>query len=80
MFLNIPLIADWHAVTKRREHLVNENLMRENMKRRKKRHNPTKLGPRTVGPYRVNRTVTIELRQGVTECFNIRRVIPYRGE
>ncbi len=61
MFLNIPLIADWHAVTKRREHLVNKNRMRENRKHRrhdyavnervlKKRHNPTKLGPRTVGP------------------------------
>ncbi len=76
MFLNIPLIADWHAVTKRREHLVNENLMRENRKRHrhdyavddrvlKKRHIPTKLGPRTVGPYRViqthvNGTVTID--------------------
>ncbi len=23
MFLNIPLIADWHAITKRREHLMN---------------------------------------------------------
>jgi hypothetical protein len=94
MFLNIPLIADWHAVTKRREHLVNENLMRENRKRRrhdyavddrvlKKRHNPTKLGPRTDGPYRVvqthvNGTVTIELRHGVTERINIRRIIPYR--
>ena len=94
MFLNIPLIADWHAVTKRREHLVNENLMRENKKRRrhdyavdhrvlKKRHNPTKLGPRTTGPYRVvqthvNGTVTIELRHGVTERINIRRIIPYR--
>jgi hypothetical protein len=55
MFLNIPLIADWHAITKRREHLVNENLMRENRKRRrhdyaidqqvlKKWYKPTKLG------------------------------------
>ncbi len=77
MLLNIPLIANWHAVTKQREHLVNENLMRENRKRRshdyavnprvlKKRHNLTKLGPRTSGPYRVvqthvNGTVTIEL-------------------
>ena len=77
MFLNIPLIANWHAVMNRREHLVNENLMRENRKRHrhdyavdhrvlKKRHNPTKLGPRTTGPYRVvqthvNGTVTIEL-------------------
>jgi hypothetical protein len=32
MFLNIPLVANWHAVTKRREHLVNENLMHENKK------------------------------------------------
>ena len=94
MFLNIPLIADWHAVTKRREHLVNENLMRENKKRRrhdyaidqrvlKKRYKPTKLGPRTSGPYRVtqthvNGTITIDFRQGVTERINIRRVIPYK--
>jgi hypothetical protein len=34
MFLNIPLIADWHAITQRREHLIHENLMRENQKRR----------------------------------------------
>jgi transposase InsO family protein len=30
MFHIISLIADWHAVTKRREHLVNTNLMRKN--------------------------------------------------
>ena len=29
MFLNIPLIADWHAITQKREHLVNENLTSE---------------------------------------------------
>ncbi len=34
MFLNIPLIADWHAITQRREHLIHENLMRESQKRR----------------------------------------------
>ncbi len=34
MFLNIPLIADWHAITQRREHLINENLIRKNQKRR----------------------------------------------
>ncbi len=34
MFLNIPLIADWHAITLRREHLINKNLIRENQKRR----------------------------------------------
>jgi len=25
MFLNIPLIADWHAITLKREHLINES-------------------------------------------------------
>jgi hypothetical protein len=34
MFFNIPLIADWHAITQRQEHLIHENLMRENRKRR----------------------------------------------
>ena len=48
----------------------------------KKRHNPTKLGTRKNGPYKivqtyVNGIVTIELRQGVTERINIRRIIPY---
>jgi hypothetical protein len=32
MFLNIPLIADWHASTQRREHLIDKNLIRENQK------------------------------------------------
>ncbi len=34
MFLNIPLIADWHATTQRREHLIHENLIREKQERR----------------------------------------------
>jgi hypothetical protein len=33
MFLNIPLIVDWHAITQKREHLIHENLMQENQKR-----------------------------------------------
>ncbi|KAL7525960.1 hypothetical protein ACHAXR_004955, partial [Thalassiosira sp. AJA248-18] len=94
MFLNIPLIADWTAIHAHREQFVNENLRRANRKRRqydyapgqqvlKKVHDPTKLGVRTSGPYtiervHVNGTVTIELRQGVTERINIRRLIPYR--
>ncbi len=94
MFLNIPLIADWHAITQRREHLINENLVRENQKWRRydyvlnkgylrKKWKPRKLGERTSGPYRVlqthvNGTLTIELRQGISERINIRRVIPYR--
>ncbi len=34
MFLNSPFIANWHAITQKREHLIHENLMRENQKRR----------------------------------------------
>ena len=34
MFFNVPLIADWHAITRRREHHVNENLRRQNRRRR----------------------------------------------
>jgi hypothetical protein len=35
MFLNIPLIANWHAITLKQEHLIHENLLRENQKRRR---------------------------------------------
>ena len=92
MFLNVPLIADWHLIATRREHLVNEALRRQNQKRRsfdyvpgqkvlKKMHNPTKIGPRTLGPYEivqvhVNGTLSIILRQGVIERINIRRTFP----
>ena len=94
MFLNIPLIADWHATTLKREHLINESLMRENQKRRRYDYapqqkilqttwKPRKLGLRTTGPYTILRThvngaVTIELQPGISERLNIRRIIPYK--
>ncbi len=94
MFLNIPLIADWHTITQRQEHLIHENLIRENQKRRghdyapqqlvlKKKWKPKNIGERTSGPYKtvqvhVNGTVTIQLRPGLTERINIRRIIPYK--
>jgi hypothetical protein len=94
MFLNIPLIADWHAIIQKCEHLTNENLMRENYKQKcydyvpnqkllKKRHKTCKLGKKTSGPYKimqthVNGTVTIELKPGISERINICRVIPYK--
>jgi len=34
MFLNTPLIADWHAITQKQEHLIHENPLCENQKRR----------------------------------------------
>jgi hypothetical protein len=32
MFLNIPLIANWHAITQKREHLIHENLLKKSEK------------------------------------------------
>jgi hypothetical protein len=94
MFLNIPLIANWYAITQKREHIIHENLVQENQKRRwydylpeqsvlKKRWKPRKLYKRTSGPYRVlqtqvNNTVIIELRPGISERLNIWRVILYK--
>ena len=28
MFMNIPLLANWHAITMRREHVINNSLIR----------------------------------------------------
>ena len=92
MFLNLPLIADWHAINQKQEHLIPENLLCENQKRRryvpqkrvlKKLWRPRKLDKRISGLYRVvkthvNGTITIELRPGVSERLNIRRNIPYK--
>ena len=92
MFLNIPLVADWHQITKKREQMINQNLIRENNRRipydygvgqkvYKKIHDPTKLGKRNEGPYEIERvhvngTVTMRMRPGVTERINIRRIVP----
>ena len=94
MCLNIPLIADWHMITQHREHQANYRLMRQNAQQRqydykigqkvlKKLHKPAKLGQRTSGPFdilqvHVNGTITMQLRPGVTERINIRRVIPFK--
>ncbi len=49
----------------------------------KKRHKTCKLGQKTSGPYKiiqthVNRTLTVELKPGILERLNIRRVLPYK--
>jgi hypothetical protein len=93
-FLNTPLISDWHTITQRQEHLMNENLISKNQKHQqydyfppqrvlKKKWKPRKLSERTSGPYRVlqthvHGTLTIELQPGVSERLNIRRVTPYK--
>ena len=66
MFLNIRLIANWHAITQKREHLIHETLIQENQKRRwydylpgqrvlKKHWKPCKLDARTSGPTEYSR-------------------------
>ena len=94
MFLDVPLIAEWQAIQLHRRTIVNERLRKANMGRRsydyiqgqkvlKKYPKSDKLGLRKEGPYLItqvhtNGNVTIELRPGVTERINIRRVEPYR--
>ena len=93
MFLNVPLVADWQTISRKREHHVKQNLRKANAKRRsfdyakgrqvlKKVHNTKKLGVRTTGPYpiqrvHVNVNFTIELRPGLLERINIRQLVPY---
>jgi len=93
VFLNVPLIADWFAISQQREQLVNESLRCQNQKHHsfdyvqghcvlKKIYKPTKLGEQNEGPYRINQvhangTLTIQLRPGLFERINIRRVKPY---
>ena len=90
----MPLIANWQAIARTCAHHVNENLQCANRKQLqfnyapgqqvlKKVHDPTKLGVRTEGPYtieciHVDGNLTILLREGITECINICRVLPYR--
>ncbi len=92
-FFNVLLIADWQAIAHTCEHHVNENLQYANKKQcqfdyalgqqiLKKVHDPTKLGVRTEGTYifervHINGNLTILLREGIIECINIRKVLPY---
>ena len=94
MLLDIPLLVDLAQIRDKRQIAVDENLRRTTAKRSsydyqpgqsilKKRHEWTKLGERWDGPYpiqkvHVNGNVTVELREGVTERLNIRRIKPYR--
>ncbi len=89
----MPLISDWQAIARTREHHVNESLQCANRKKLqfdyawgqqvlKEVHNPTELGVRMEDPYtiecvQVNGNLTILLREGITECINIHRVLLY---
>ena len=91
MFLNLPVLADLHALHAKRSEIVLKNLEISN--RRRIRHVyvagervlltnvESKLGNRAEGPFLItqvhtNGTVTIQRRPFVTERLNIRRLMP----
>jgi hypothetical protein len=92
MFLNIPLMADWHTIAQHCKQNVNDNLHHANRKRHqynyapgqqvpRKVHDPTKLGGRTAGPYTIEQahvkgTRTIESHPGLAKQINILNVFP----
>eukprot|EP00984_Skeletonema_dohrnii_P028439 scaffold18417_cov79-Skeletonema_dohrnii-CCMP3373.AAC.7 len=94
MFVNIPLITDWHLITTNREQFVNEQLWRSNTRRQryctpglrvlKNLPNLPSLAtlvrpfPYNITQVQANRTITILLTPGVTERINIRRASPYQ--
>ena len=95
MLLNIPFIADLQNLQQNRQQVVDSNLQRANLRRHDydytiggqvliKTVDPNKLQERYHGPYPIrqvhaNGNVTIQLRPGITERINIRRIKPYRG-
>jgi len=94
MMIDVPLLVDIDAIRGRKQQLIDNNLIRENKKRIDynyevgdrvwiKHYDPKKLEPRLHGPYRITRiyvngTIDIELKPGVIQRYNIRKVVPYR--
>ena len=94
MIFNLPLEFDFEAINERRQLRVDADLLRINSKRYsydyqvgervlKRKYEYAKLDERWEGPFEVlqvhvNGNVTIQLRDGVSERINIRRVKPYK--
>jgi len=92
--MDIPLLADFHALHQRRQLIIDERLRRANFKRRTYDYQigqevliladqVDKLQNRGHGPYNItqvhtNGTVTIQRTPHVRERINIRRIKPYR--
>jgi transposase InsO family protein len=95
MILDIPLVADFHALQERRQLLIDQRLIAANRKRfsydyrigdqvMKLTYKPDKLQPRAEGPYRIetvhqNGTLTLRLNPHTLERLSVRRVKPYRS-
>jgi len=95
MLLNIPLIADLHAIRERRQLIIDENLRKANAKRISHDYNVNelvllipqgtdKLDEKALGPFQIRRvhangTVTLQIKPTVNKRVNIRRLKPYRS-
>ena len=93
MLLNIPILANYEMIRRKRQARIAYNVDRENAKRTRKDYvagdevlilseNPRKLDPRAVGPFVIqqvhtNGTVTILRNENVYERINVRRIKPY---
>ena len=93
MLFDIPYIADWKAIGKRRQDSVNQNTARENTRRLdfdyvlgqrvmvRKDGILRKAEDRYVGPYvitQVHTNGTVRIQRGtLSERINIRRITPY---
>jgi copper oxidase (laccase) domain-containing protein len=83
VFLDVPYIADWQLIQKRREQFVDEARRQMNLKRHsydyvisqqvlKNIHAPTKLGLQKEGPYIITQVHTngnITMRSCIQESF-----------
>ena len=93
MQLNIPVLADYEMIRRKRQARIDYNATRENAKRRSKDYvigdevlilndKARKLDQRAIGPFTIqqvhaNRTVTITRTPDVYERINIRRFKPF---
>ncbi len=92
MFLKVPLITDWQAITHAYKYQRNDNLQCANRKQCQNDYSgitsseesarSTKLGVRMEGPSTIERVLvngnlTTLLHKGITECINIYRDLSY---
>jgi len=96
MFIDVPILSGLLTIRNRRQQLIDQNLMRHNRKRYDyhyrvgdlimiKKYDPTKMEEKLHGPYpihdlRTNGTVRIERAPLILETFNLRKIVPYKGQ
>ena len=96
MLLDTPLTAEYEAIQRRRQKLIDKSLMRCNQKRIEynynigdkvyvKEYDPTKMMQRHHGPYHVQRvynnvTLGVPMNDNTMDRYNIRKLVLDRGQ